>query len=98
MVDISNGNRYDEARMQALATGSYGGQAALVPLSTGDYEAVGASDTAETIGATGGAAGDFLSHLIVTPLTINAGAILLGLALCAPVWVGIGWLLFHGRQ
>lgn len=75
MPDISNGMRYDEVRMGALATGAYGGVAALVPLSTGDYELVAASDTNEAIGATNGAAGDFLSHVIVTPLTTSPGVV-----------------------
>lgn len=75
MVSITNGLRCDEASMHALATGGYGGEAALVPLSTGEYEIVAASDIAEAIGATGGALGDFLSHIVVTPLTLNPGAI-----------------------
>lgn len=40
----------------------------------GEYEAVAASQTNQTFGATGGL-GDYLSHLIVTPTTLSPGVV-----------------------
>lgn len=47
----------------------------IAPVNT-DYETVAASQTAQVIGATG-AAGDYISHIIVVPATTSPGQVLL---------------------
>lgn len=47
----------------------------VAPVNT-DYETVAASQTAQVIGATG-AAGDYISHIIVVPATTSPGQVLL---------------------
>jgi hypothetical protein len=41
----------------------------------GQYELVAAGETAEALGATGGALGDFLSHVVIIPDTDEPGAV-----------------------
>lgn len=48
---------------------------AVVPAGM-SYEAVAASDTDEPLGTTG-AAGDYLSHIVIQPVTTGAGAVTL---------------------
>lgn len=48
----------------------------LTDLGAGEYETVAASQTAQVLGATG-AAGDFISHILVIPSTVDAGHVLL---------------------
>lgn len=50
------------------------GEVTIKDISTGEYETVAASQTAQTIGATG-AAGDYLSHVIVSPGTTSPGVV-----------------------
>jgi hypothetical protein len=70
-----------------LVTGSDGGTAtpvsaanplpvspAGVPSSGGKYETVAASQTDQVLGATG-AAGDYLSHIVIQPATTGAGTV-----------------------
>lgn len=47
----------------------------IAPVNT-DYETVAASQTAQVIGATG-AAGDYISHIIIVPATTSPGQVLL---------------------
>lgn len=47
---------------------------ALADISAGEYETVAAGQTAQVIGPTG-AAGDYLSHVIVSPATVGCGAV-----------------------
>lgn len=42
-----------------------------------DYVAVPANAAAQALGAGGGAAGDTLSHLLITPLSTSPGAVLI---------------------
>ncbi len=42
----------------------------------GDYETVAASQTAQVLGATG-ATGDFISHVLVIPASVNPGNVIL---------------------
>lgn len=48
----------------------------LADISSGEYETVAASQSAQTLGATGGT-GDYLSGLLVTPATTSPGNVLL---------------------
>lgn len=49
---------------------------ALTDLGAGKYETVAASQSAQTLGATG-AAGDYISHILVIPTTVDAGSVAL---------------------
>lgn len=63
-----------------------GGVAA--PASSGDYETVAASQTAQALGATG-AIGDYLDHLIIIPATTAPGLVtILDNAISIPIWLG----------
>lgn len=48
----------------------------IVDVSNGEYETVAASQTAQVLGATGGA-GDFISGILVIPATTSPGNVLL---------------------
>ncbi|MCA0032773.1 hypothetical protein [Mesorhizobium sp. B263B2A] len=48
----------------------------LTDIGAGEYETVAASQTAQVLGATG-AAGDFISHILVIPTTVDAGNVIL---------------------
>lgn len=48
----------------------------IAKTTSGEYETVAASQTAQVIGATG-AAGDFISHVLVVPATTSPGNVLL---------------------
>jgi hypothetical protein len=50
------------------------GATVVAAMGTSEYEAVAASQTAQTIGATG-ATGDYLSHVIVSPATASCGVV-----------------------
>lgn len=53
-----------------------------------EYETVAASQTAQTLGATG-ATGDYLSHVIITPATTSPGLVtMLDNAISIPLFVG----------
>lgn len=51
-------------------------QATIKDISSGEYETVAASQTAQVIGATG-AAGDYISGILVVPATTSPGNVLL---------------------
>ena len=54
----------------------------------GGYETVAASQTAQVLGATG-ALGDYISSLIIVPLTVAPGLVtLLDNAISIPLWLG----------
>jgi hypothetical protein len=48
----------------------------LTDLGAGEYETVAASQPAQVLGATG-AAGDFISHVLVIPASVDAGHVIL---------------------
>jgi hypothetical protein len=51
-------------------------QAVIKDISSGEYETVAASQTAQTLGATG-ATGDYISGILVVPATVSPGSIAL---------------------
>jgi hypothetical protein len=57
-------------------TSGGGSDAALINMGAGEYETVAASQTAQTLGATG-AVGDYISGILVTPATTSPGSIAL---------------------
>jgi hypothetical protein len=58
-------------------------------LATGKYATVAASQTAQVLGASGGAAGDFIVGLLIIPATTAPGLVtLLDGATSIPLWLG----------
>lgn len=64
------------------------GEVSILDISSGEYETVAASQTAQAIGATG-ATGDYIAGLLVIPATTSPGLVtLLDNAISIPVFVG----------
>lgn len=59
-----------------LPAGTPGDPLFMANLSTGEYETVAASQTAQVLGATGGT-GDYLTGLLIIPATTSPGNVLL---------------------
>ena len=57
-------------------TGPYSATLTIKDISNGEYETVAASQTAQVLGATG-AAGDYISGILVVPATTSPGNVLL---------------------
>lgn len=57
-------------------TGPYSATLTLKDISSGEYETVAASQTAQALGATG-ATGDYISGILVVPATTSPGNVLL---------------------
>ena len=64
----------DFARHVLNLLGSAGVNVTINDISAGNYEPVAASDTDEVLGASG-AAGDYLSGLLIVPATTSPGAV-----------------------
>lgn len=62
------------SRREATPVTLFTGAGAEITLSGTEYEAVAASATDQVLGATG-AAGDYLSHIIIQPATTAAGTV-----------------------
>lgn len=69
-------------------SGPYSFVTSIKDISAGEYETVAASQTAQVLGATG-AAGDYISGILVIPATTSPGVVtLLDDATSIPVFVG----------
>jgi hypothetical protein len=85
-TDEVGGAHYQRVKMVWGADGSANDTSAAAPLpvvntpltnfGAGEYETVAASQTAQTLGATG-AAGDYIAGILVVPATTNPGNVLL---------------------
>jgi hypothetical protein len=75
-VDTASGKALPVALRGSDGTDRSSSLKALTDLGAGEYETVAASVTAQTLGATG-AAGDFISHILVIPASLDAGAVAL---------------------
>lgn len=77
-VTVSNANTNGQATMANSAPVVIASNQSAVPVSNGqtEYETVAASQTAQTIGATG-ATGDYIAGVLVIPATTSPGNVLL---------------------
>jgi hypothetical protein len=75
-VDVASGKPMPVQLRGSDGTDRSSSLAALTNFGAGEYETVAASQTAQVLGATG-AAGDFISHILVIPTTVDAGAVAL---------------------
>ncbi|WP_192246036.1 hypothetical protein [Mesorhizobium silamurunense] len=75
-VDVASGKPMPVQLRGSDGTDRSSSLKTLTDLGAGEYETVAASVTAQTLGATG-AAGDFISHILVIPSTVDAGHVLL---------------------
>lgn len=62
-----------DSKQRLIVVGDATAPVTSVPYGS-DYETVAASQTAQVLGATG-ATGDYLSHVILQPATVGAGAV-----------------------
>ncbi len=75
-----------------VGSGPYSFVTSLKDISAGEYETVAASATAQSLGATG-AAGDYISGILVVPATTSPGAVTLFDGSSSP---DVGITLFTG--
>jgi hypothetical protein len=75
-VDVASGKPLPVQLRGSDGTDRSSSLKTLTDIGAGEYETVAASQTAQVLGATG-ATGDYISHVIVIPTTVDAGNVIL---------------------